>query len=743
MTDFLLQVLRETWEISKEAGIFLLFGFLLAGVLAVLVPKGLFTRLLGAGKVKSVLWASAIGIPLPLCSCGVLPTAIALRRQGATKGATVAFLVATPETGIDSIALSYALTDPILTVVRPLAGVATAIVAGLASNLFGAPRSRAALDAADAHAHAADFLEPTAPAAGDDRGYDDSGHDAHMHGHDHDHDHSAAGHLTALALRSRADFGRAGIRIARYAFGELLDETSYWLALGILLSAVVAAALPPVLIERYLGGGLVSMLAMLLLSISVYTCASSSTPLAAALVMKGLSPGAALVFLLAGPATNLGSVVVLLKFLGGRVVAVYLVAVVGMTLLAGYATDLVYRWSGLNARATFGTAGDFVPEPLKIAGAVALLALLAVSIWRTHVPREWIWLRDRVAAASGLGIDAPRLGWAALATVAVLWLGSGTFQVGPGEVALKERFGRVVGPPLGPGLHVRLPWPFESDRVVRKSEVRRMEFGFMRPQPSRAELTRAMTGNIASYGGNAAPDAMRASGVWFQSDASGEDSYLLTGDVNLIDLRSTVQYGIANPRAYAYGVADAEALMRSTALAALREVIATHGIDAIYTTAREEVEREVAGQMQARLDRYGSGMEVVSVRLLYVHPPDAVHNAFRDVASAQEDKLRTVNRANIFAVEKVNQAKADAAAMLEQALAAKDQDITHAKGDAAAFALRLGAFRTAPELTRFRLQLETLGAVLPGVQKIVRPGAGEVKDFDLWLLQPPAAAAGR
>src|SRR5437762_2977335 len=115
MTDFLLQVLRETWEILKEAGVFLLFGFLLAGVLAVLVPKGLFARLLGAGKVKSVLWASAIGIPLPLCSCGVLPTAVALRRQGATKGATVAFLVATPETGIDSIALSYALTDPILT----------------------------------------------------------------------------------------------------------------------------------------------------------------------------------------------------------------------------------------------------------------------------------------------------------------------------------------------------------------------------------------------------------------------------------------------------------------------------------------------------------------------------------------------------------------------------------------------------------------------------------------------------
>src|SRR4051794_10847769 len=141
MIDVLLQVLLEIWEILEEASVFLLFGFLLAGTLAVLVPKGLFTRLLGTGKAKSVLWASVIGIPLPLCSCGVLPTALGLRRQGATSGATVAFLIATPETGIDSISLTYALTDPILTVARPLAGVLTALAAGFATNFLGAARA--------------------------------------------------------------------------------------------------------------------------------------------------------------------------------------------------------------------------------------------------------------------------------------------------------------------------------------------------------------------------------------------------------------------------------------------------------------------------------------------------------------------------------------------------------------------------------------------------------------------------
>src|SRR5690242_11992496 len=129
MIDFFLSVVWATWEILKDASVFLLLGFLLAGVLAVLVPRELLTRLVGTGKVKSVLWASVLGLPLPLCSCGVLPTAVGLRKEGATPGATVAFLVATPETGADSISLTYALTDPLMTVFRPIAGVVTAIVA--------------------------------------------------------------------------------------------------------------------------------------------------------------------------------------------------------------------------------------------------------------------------------------------------------------------------------------------------------------------------------------------------------------------------------------------------------------------------------------------------------------------------------------------------------------------------------------------------------------------------------------
>ena len=133
---------------------------------------------------------------------------------------------------------------------------------------------------------------------------------------------------------------------------------------------------------------------------------------------------------------------------------------------------------------------------------------------------------------------------------------------------------------------------------------------------------------------------------------------------------------------------------------------------------------------------------MISFHLLYVHPPDEVHDAFRDVASAQEDKLRTINRANIFAVETVNQAKGEAAAMIEQSLAFEEQQILHAQGDAASFVLKLNAYRRAPELTQFRLQVETIEATLPGLQKFITPGAGDIKDFDMWLLQPAGVRAG-
>jgi HflK protein len=733
MINFLLNILQVLWQILEDASVYLLFGFLLAGVLAVLVPRGLLNRLVGTGKFRSVFWGSVLGAPLPLCSCGVLPTAVGLHREGATPGATVAFLVATPETGADSISLTYALTDPLMTVFRPLAGVLTALVAGILTNLGGVARRRAGEGDErfnDDHTHANESNHP---------------HEGHEHDHPHDrvHDHDHQHEVPSVAVKLTGEptgmvLGAAS-QIIHYGFRDLFDEVAWWLALGLVLSAVVEVALPTNLFEGVWGGGITSMLLMLLLSIPLYTCASSSTPLAAALALKGLSPGAALVFLLAGPATNIGSLVVLLKVLGGRAVAVYLAAVAAMTLAAGYTLNMLYSAWGLDPRATFGAAGDLVPSSIKVAGAVLLGGLLVHSMWRTHVPDEWTWLRDRIAVATGLFVTSRGVAWGAAAVAVLLWLSSGFFVVGPGEVGVKLRFGRVLASDLQPGLHFRLAWPFESHRVIARTLVQRLEFGL--PQvPSRAEATRAQTRSRLTFGSSPAPENATA-GVWFAKETAAEDAALLTGDNNLIDLRSSVRYHVKSGLDYAYNLAEPEALVRSTIRTALRGVIATRAIDAIYTAARDEIERAARDAAQEMLDRYHAGIEILSVRLLYVHPPDAVHDAFRDVASAQEDKQRTVNLANVFAVEKVNKAKGEAAAMTEAAAAFKEQRTAAASADASAFALQLEAYRHAPELTKFRLQIEALEDVLPGVRKFVRPGAGDVKDLDIWLLRPPLKEA--
>jgi HflK protein len=727
MIGFVSGVFWETWEILKDASVFLIFGFLLAGALAVLVPKALLARLLGTGRVKSVLWASVLGAPLPLCSCGVLPTALGLRKQGATPGATVAFLVATPETGADSISLTYALTDPVMTVFRPIAGVATAIAAGLATNVFGVPRLRPA---------GTPLLPP---------GAEDPLPNQTIHGDPYNDSHEHASDL-----RSRVDAGAPGgtaaidaaRRVIWYAFVELLDDVSYWLVLGIVLSAVATVALPAELFEGISGGGIASMVLMLILGVPLYTCASSSTPMAAALALKGLSPGAVLVFLLAGPATNIGGLVVLWKVLGRRAVAVYLTAVVTLTLVAGFILNAVYHAWSLDPRATFGTAPEFVPNPVKIAGALTLICLLILSMGRTPVPDEWIWLRDKAVRLTGNFLTPRRLMATAIAAAAALWLGSGLFIVGPGEIGVRLRFGGIVGSDLAPGLHGRWPWPFEGERIITVDQARRLEFGIP-PHPTREAAIRAQLRGRLAFGSNPAPEPVATQGIWFQKETSTEDSFLLTGDSNLIDLRSAAQYRVKLPLNYAYNIAEPDGLVRSTILAAFRGVVATHAIDAVYTTARAEIERETREATQAMLDHYQAGVEILSVRLLYDHPPAEVHDAFRDVASAQEDKLRTVNLANVFAVEKINQAKGEAAAITEGALAFSEQRVVGAQADADAFALKLDEYRRSPELTKFRLQLETLEDVLPGVRKLVRPGAGDVKDFDIWLLQPLGTTQSR
>jgi len=340
--SFLLTVFSEAWGLLLESSVYILFGLLVAGILRVFLSPHTVGRHLGRGRFRSVFKAGLLGIPIPLCSCGVLPAAVSLKKQGANNGATTAFLISTPESGVDSMAITYALLGPIMTIARPVAALATAVAAGVAENLFTQAKNQ--------NTAPPDLSCPI---------------DACCDGRNCPPDEHARHHSLGEKIR-------AGIR---YALGEVWSDIAAWFLVGLLLAGLITALVPTELMSLYLGGGLLSMLLMLAVGIPLYICATASTPIAAALIMKGVSPGAALVFLLAGPATNVTSLTVLLKVLGQRATAIYLTAIAVSAVLFGLALDWVYAALGLSASATVGRAGELMPVWAEWLGAIFLLIL--------------------------------------------------------------------------------------------------------------------------------------------------------------------------------------------------------------------------------------------------------------------------------------------------------------------------------------------------------------------------------
>jgi len=277
---------------------------------------------------------------------------VSLKKQGANKGAVTSFLISTPESGVDSIAVTYALLDPLMTVIRPLAAFGTAVVAGISANLLDPEQSGAEA--------LADRRCPV------DGCCDGDGCDPH----DHRNHHSLAEKLWA------------GMR---YAFTEFWEDLAGWFFIGLLIAGAITALIPDDVFERYLGQGLPSMLIMLAVGIPLYICATASTPIAAALILKGVSPGVALVFLLAGPATNMASLTVLVGMLGKRATAVYLAAIAVSAVAFGLLTDQAYAALGISARAVVGQAAEVVPDWLMLAAAVALMLLSARPLWQKTV----------------------------------------------------------------------------------------------------------------------------------------------------------------------------------------------------------------------------------------------------------------------------------------------------------------------------------------------------------------------
>lgn len=280
--QYTVELLTAFWDLFMEMAPYLVLGFLLAGVLHVFFPKHKVHKYLGGKNLKSVINASLVGIPLPLCSCGVIPTGVSFHKNGASKGASVSFLISTPQTGVDSVLATYSLMGLPFAVIRPIVALITGIIGGVATNAV---------------------------------------------------DESPVTEKPQSAVNEIK--GNKFIAMLRYAFVDFLADIAKWLVIGLAIAAVITVMVPDSFFESYLSNPYLNMLLVLAASVPMYVCATGSIPVAMALLVKGISPGAAFVFLMAGPATNAGTLTVIAKSLGKKALAAYLTTIILGAFAAG------------------------------------------------------------------------------------------------------------------------------------------------------------------------------------------------------------------------------------------------------------------------------------------------------------------------------------------------------------------------------------------------------------------------
>ena len=337
--------MKEVLSLINEMSPYLLLGFFFAGVMHAFIPGMVYNRYLGGKGFKSVFYGALFGIPLPLCSCGVLPTAMSLRKQGASKGATASFLISTPETGVDSIIATYSVLGLPFAVIRPVAAFCNAIMGGWLINKFGDKDEVVPVDA--------------------------SAKTCCCH-----HKQEETHHDGFLGKMREA---------LRFGFVEMIEDIGKWLVIGLVIAGLITVFVPDEFFALFRGNTQLSMLLVLCIAIPMYICATGSIPIAVALMMKGLTPGAALVLLMAGPACNMASILVINKTLGRKSLVLYLVSIISMAILWGHVVDYLLPAEWFQMALSVGRCCiEESTSWLNWSSTIVLGLLLLNALWHTY-----------------------------------------------------------------------------------------------------------------------------------------------------------------------------------------------------------------------------------------------------------------------------------------------------------------------------------------------------------------------
>lgn len=741
----------------------LLLGLFLSGLIHVFISREAILNWFRDDSLKSVATSAGIGVPMPLCSCSVVPVVAEMRRKGASRSSCMSFLITAPETGADSILVTNAFFGPIVAVVRPVISFLTAVVAGIfCIGLIRGPNGRgeAQPDHSDEAAH----------------NHSDHDHGDHDHGHE-GHDHGAhtpllagkddcyvsftqlrgfAGRwiagLTTAASRWRhaswlkPDFyrGGEGVRsdgspepipadgeeeqgpdfptvvrhVLRYGFVEIADDILFALLVGIALGGVLYLVIPADLMANEYARWL-SYPVMVLIGIPLYICASASTPIAAALVAKGVSPGAALVFLMTGPATNTGTIAIIVSQFGTRFASVYVAAVIAVTVVLGIAIDLLLLAAGLSIAVNLEASDSPAILALQWGGAIGLAALI---LWRFRagalksgyddlmlnmrpVGRRLaeLWLRlTRGRPLAGAVVPNTPAGAALLGAALLVLLGSGFTRVPPGSVGYGLLFGEVRWRDLPPGLHYLAPRPFVR---VDHWPVRQVKSIML----------------------------------------ANDGHEFVSGDLNLMSFTVNVQYRVSDPYVYHYRTTNPERVISAFISGHMRSFISARRLEPLLNAHRGPLEDHIRAlfwePVEGR-DPVLNSIELVKANLLDVSPTAETASAFREVSSAQEDRERIIVNAQRLLVALTPQAYGNAFYEVEQAQGQAFRKMAGARAEAKAISAVAGATRTAPEVLRNMLWREKLESALSGNAKVIVPNEGSLDKVALWKRRSGEASNG-
>ncbi len=765
------------WQSFLLLAPMLLLGLFLGGLIHVFISREAILRWLRHDSLKSVSTSAAIGVPVPLCSCSVVPVVAEMRRKGASRSSCMSFLITAPETGADSILVTNAFFGFAAAVIRPVISFITAVVAGI--FCIGLIRD--------------DRDEAAARARHDEHDHDHDHDHVHDHGHDHDHDHGVhrplvpgeedcyispsemkeasvrwlKGFVVAVSRWKSAswikpDFYRAEMlaggeaagtdvveapaerrlpsfrtivsHIFRYGFVEIADDILFALLVGIALGGVLYLAIPSDMMANEYARW-ISYPVMVLVGVPLYICASASTPIAAALVAKGFSPGAGLIFLMTGPATNTGTIAIIMNQFGVRFASVYVGVVIVVTVILGILVDVLILATGYSVTVNLQASESPALLFLQWAGALLLLALI---IWRFRagalksgwddmmlnlrpVFRRWGvgWERmtRRLTAREAAG-SPPRstlsflrflspatpAGIILYAALVALFLASGFTTIPPGSVGYGRLLGQVWWRDLPPGLHYLAPRPFVQ---VDKWPVREVK------------------SVLAPY-------------------------EHVSGDLNLLTVEVNVQYRVKDPYVYHYRVSNAPRIIEDGIRDHVRTFISARGLERLLNVHRAELEDDLRSMFETAdggaIPALRS-VELVKVNLLAVSPVSETLSAFREVSSAQEDRERIIVNAQRFLVSLIPRAHGNAEYEVKQAQGEAYKNVVKADAEAGAISVVAAAVRSAPEVLRNMLWREKLESALSGNPKIIVPDRESLSKVALWKKRAGAgghhAGAGR